>query len=233
MYLASTIVISGISGWLILPYAMRKVQEAILKRKCKASRTIVLTYDDGPGTEVTTKILALLKTYDARATFFVLGKNLADNSELVHMLVQAGHEIGTHSFQHLNAWKRSPFAVYRDIKLGFADIKAFGQPLLFRAPHGKLTLATMLQVWFNQCRQAWWTIDSTDTWPAVMPIERVIEQIRINRGGVVLMHDHSRPNNPEREAYVLDLTKSILELARIEGFKVRRMSEVVLSSNNS
>lgn len=233
MYLASIVVISAISGWLVLPYAIRKVQEAILKQKCRTSRTIVLTYDDGPGTEVTTKILALLKAYDVRATFFVLGKNLAGNLELAHMLVRAGHEIGTHSFLHLNAWKRSPFTVYRDIKLGFTGIKAFGRPLLFRAPHGKLTLATMLQVWFNQCRQAWWTIDSTDTWPAVMPIERVIEQIRINRGGVVLMHDHSRPNNPEREAYVLDLTKSILELARIEGFKVRRMSEVVLSSNNS
>lgn len=233
MYLASIIVILAISGWLVLPYTIRKFQEAILKRKCKMSRTIVLTYDDGPGAEVTTKILALLKAYDARATFFILGKNITIDLELPQMMVQAGHEIGSHSFQHLNAWKRSPLAVYQDIKRGFVDIRAFGQPLLFRAPHGKLTLATMLQVWFNQCRQAWWTIDSTDTWPSPIPIENVMEQIKSDGGGVILMHDHKRPNNPEREAYVLDLTKSILELARKEGFKVCKMSEVVLSDNIS
>lgn len=224
------IIISAIFGWLVLPYAIRKFQEAILKRKCRMSRTVVLTYDDGPGAELTKKILALLKAYNVQATFFMLGMKITTDLEMPHMLVQAGHEIGSHSFQHLNAWNRSPLAVYRDIKRGFVGVRAFGRTLLFRPPHGKLTLATMLQVWFNQCRLAWWTIDSTDTWPIPMPIEDVIERIRSDGGGVILMHDHSRPNNPEREAYVLDLTKSILELVSKEGFNVCRMSEIVLSS---
>jgi len=229
MYLVSIIIISAIFGWLVLPYAIRKFQEAILKRKCRMSRTIVLTYDDGPGDELTKKILALLKVYDVRATFFMLGKKITTAPELPHMLVQAGHEIGAHSFQHLNAWKRSPLAVFRDIKRGFVSIGTFEQPSLFRPPHGKVTLATMLQVWFNQCRHAWWTIDSTDTWPTPMPIEGVLERIRSGGGGVILMHDHRRPQNPEREVYVLELTKSILDLARKEGFKVCKMSEIVLS----
>ena len=66
-----------------------------------------------------------------------------------------------------------------------------------------------------------------------MPIKGVIERIKSGGGGVILMHDHSRPDNPEREAYVLDLTKNILELARKEGFKICSMSEFVLSNNNS
>ena len=229
MYLVSIIIISAIFGWLVLPYAIRQFQEAMLKKKCRMSRTIALTYDDGPSAELTKKILILLKAYDVRATFFMLGKKIATDLEMPRILIQEGHEIGSHSFQHLNAWKRSPVAVYRDINLGLVGIRAFGQPLLFRPPHGKLTLATMLQVWFNQCRYAWWTIDSTDTWPTPKPIEGVIERIRSSGGGVILMHDHSRTNNPAREAYVLDLTKSILELARKEGFKVRKMSEIVLS----
>lgn len=214
MYLVLVIIISAIFGWLVLPYAIRKFQEATLKRKCRMSRTIALTYDDGPGDELTKKILALLKAYDVRATFFMLGEKIAADLDMPHMMVQAGHEIGSHSFQHLNAWKSSPLAVYRDINRGLVGIRTFSQSSLFRPPHGKLTLATMLQVWFNQCRQAWWTIDSTDTWPIPMPIEGVIERIRCGGGRVFLMHDHSRPNNPESEAYVLDLTKSILELAR-------------------
>ena len=227
MYLVSVIIISAIFGWLVLPYTVRKFQEASLKWKCRMSRTIVLTYDDGPGADLTRKLLALLKAYDVRASFFMLGKKITADLELPHMLVQAGHEIGSHSFQHLNAWKRSPLAVYRDINRGLVATRAVGQSLLFRPPHGKLTLATMLQVWFNQCQFAWWTIDSTDTWPTLMPIESVIERIRSDGGGVILLHDHSRPNNPEREAYVLDLTKSILELARKEGFKVCKMSAIV------
>lgn len=233
MYLVLIIIISVLSGWLVLPYTLRKFEEATLKRKCRMSRTIVLTYDDGPGADLTKKLLALLKTYNARASFFMLGKKITANLELLHILVEAGHEIGSHSFQHLNAWKRSPLAVYQDINRGFGATRDVGQLQLFRPPHGKLTLATMLQVWFNQCQFAWWTVDSTDTWKAPMPIERVIERIRGDGGGVVLMHDHSRPNNPEREVYVLDLTKSILELARKEGFKVYKMSEILLSDNNS
>lgn len=193
------------------------------------SRAIILTYDDGPGAVLTEKILTLLKAYDVRATFFMLGKKITTDLELPHMVVQAGHEIGSHSFQHLNAWKRSPLAVYRDINRGIVGIRTFSQSSLFRPPHGKLTLATMLQVWFNQCRHAWWTIDSTDTWPTPIPIKGVIDRIRRGGGGVILMHDHSRTNNLEREAYVLELTKCILELARKEGFKVCKMSEIVLS----
>ncbi len=229
MYPVSIIIISATFGWLVLPYAIRKYQEAILKWKCRMSRTIVLTYDDGPGAEVTEKILALLKAYDVRATFFMLGMKIETDLELPHKLVQAGHEIGSHSFQHLNAWTRSPLAVYRDIKRGFAVARVFDRTLLFRPPHGKVTLATMLQIWLSQCRLAWWTLDSTDTWSCPMQIERVIERIRADGGGVILMHDHSRPGNlVAREAYVLDLTKSILELARKEGFKVCRMSELFI-----
>lgn len=231
MYLVSIIVISTILGWLVLPYAVRKFQETILKRKCRMSRTIVLTYDDGPG-EVTRKLLVLLEAYEVHATFFMLGNKIATNFELLHMLIKAGHEIGSHSFQHLNAWKSLPLAVYRDIKHGFVCIGDFNRTSLFRAPHGKITLATLLQVWFNQCRFAWWTIDSTDTWSVPIPIEGVVNRIRNDGGGVILMHDHSRPDNPERELYVLDLTKSILELARKEGFKVCRMSEIILSNGN-
>ena len=104
--------------WFVLPYILRRYQTAALRLKCKNSHTIVLTYDDGPGADLTRKLLALLKAYDVRASFFMLGKKITADLEVPHMLVQAGHEIGSHSFQHLNAWKRSPLAVYRDINRG-------------------------------------------------------------------------------------------------------------------
>ena len=54
----------------------------------------------------------------------MLGNLIATNLELPHMLVKAGHEIGYHSFQHLNTWERSPLDVYRNIERGFVGIIA-------------------------------------------------------------------------------------------------------------
>ena len=96
----------------------------------------------------------------------------------------------------------------------------------FRPPHGKITLATLLQVWMNKCRLAWWTIDSSDTWATPKSVEAVLDEIRRQGGGVILLHDHDRSGHPEREAYVLDLTRAILEMARNERFRVCKLSAV-------
>jgi peptidoglycan/xylan/chitin deacetylase (PgdA/CDA1 family) len=168
----------------------------------------------------------LLAEYNVKATFFVLGHKIQSTGHVLERVVQAGHEIGSHSFRHLNAWKRSPLAVYQDIKQGLTLTHAVSSSNLFRPPHGKATIATMTQILMNNARHAWWTIDSSDTWTTPMPVERVISKIRREGGGVVLMHDHDRPNSPEREEYVLDLTRTVLELARKEGFSICRMGDI-------
>lgn len=80
MYQVSIVFISAILGWKVLPFAGRKFQVAILKRKCRMSKVIVLTFDDGLGAGVTEKIMALLKAFDVPATIFMLGKKIATDS---------------------------------------------------------------------------------------------------------------------------------------------------------
>jgi peptidoglycan/xylan/chitin deacetylase (PgdA/CDA1 family) len=208
--------------WFVVPYALRRLQVARLRQRCRELRAIVLTYDDGPGVRVTPRLHELLDSFGATATFFPLGCKLENAG-----WSPGRHELGSHSYKHLHAWKNSPMAVHEDIDRGLASVSRLSECRLFRPPHGKLTLATLLQVWARGCSMAWWTIDSSDTWPATVPASRIIERIAREGGGVILLHDHDRLKDREREAYVTELTRSVLEFSRAEGFKVCKMSDVI------
>ena len=212
--------------WFVVPYAVRKVDVYRLRKLCQKHRTIALTFDDGPSNSVTSKLLHLFADFRAHATFFALGHKIESCSEACALIAGGGHEFGSHSYRHLNAWEQSPLAVYRDIDQGLSLVRKLNAAPFFRPPHGKITLATLLQVWMNKCRLAWWTIDSSDTWATPKSVEAVLDEIRRQGGGVILLHDHDRSSHPEREAYVLDLTRAILEMARNERFRVCKLSAV-------
>jgi peptidoglycan/xylan/chitin deacetylase (PgdA/CDA1 family) len=216
------IAISLLLCWFVVPYVLRRFQVARLRKRCREKRAIVLTYDDGPGARVTPRIKELLDFFGATATFFPLGFKLEASGSLLE-----GHELGSHSYGHLHAWKNSPISVYEDIHRGIESISHLSSSRLFRPPYGKLTLATLAQIWARRCSIAWWTIDSSDTWPETVPASRILERIERDGGGVILMHDHDRLKDQEREAYVIELTRSVLEFSRTGGFNVCRMSEVM------
>lgn len=213
-------------AWYVLPYAIKRFEILALRRRCRAQRAIVLTFDDGPSAEMTPKVQHLLGQYQAHATFFQLGKKIEVASDLVQELLGDGHEIGSHSYCHRNAWKSSPRAVGKDIQRGLEQTARFGPCRWFRPPHGKSTLATLMQVYLHGCRNAWWTIDSTDTWATPLAEEAVVDRIRQDGGGVLLLHDHDRSAFPGRAEYVLGLTRSVLEMARREGFSIATLGRL-------
>jgi peptidoglycan/xylan/chitin deacetylase (PgdA/CDA1 family) len=221
------VILIFIALWYFVPYVVKKLQIDRLRRVCKEKSAIVLTYDDGPGLTVSVKLLELLRSHASVATFFILGRKIAPSKELVARIIQDGHEIGSHSYSHLHAWKRDPVSVFLDTQRGLRVARSVAECRLFRAPYGKLTLGSMIQVWLQGCRQSWWTIDSTDTWDNPRDIAEILERVRVQGGGVVLMHDLDRPGMPEHEKFVLDLTQALLELAKNEGFRVCKLGEVI------
>lgn len=212
--------------WFALPIVVKKSQIVQLARRCRRQRVIALTYDDGPGVRTTCEVLKLLRSFGVKATFFMLGQRIDASREIAVGLVADGHEIGSHSYRHCNAWKRDPVTVFLDIRRGLRTARTLGKCRYFRAPYGKLTFASLIQVWVQGYRQSWWTIDSSDTWTTPMPIEAVLDKIRRKGGGVILLHDHDRSGHRERESYVLELTRSILEMARNEGFAVVSLTDL-------
>ncbi len=221
---------AGVLAWFLVPYAWRRMEERALAERCRAARAIVLSYDDGPGTVLTPALLDLFERRDVRASFFMLGNRISERPEVVRRLVEAGHDLGSHSETHLNAWYTLPWAVSRDIEAGMRTVgSAGGKPTLFRPPFGKVTLAGLLAAWRRNIALCWWTVDTRDSWKR-RPTEEVLAELKAKGGGVVLMHDYDSYDHGADPVshvdHVLGLSARILDFAKEGGFRIVTLSEL-------
>src|SRR5581483_4287474 len=102
---------------------------------------IAMTFDDGPSATLTPRLLDLLAARHIKATFFVIGENVAEHPEIVARAAREGHEIGNHSWSHPNLGKMSDENVRRQLQQTDDAIKnATGKrPTLMRPPYGSIT----------------------------------------------------------------------------------------------
>lgn len=98
---------------------------------------VFLTFDDGPTPGITEWILATLAKYDARATFFVLGKNVEMYPDLYRCIVEAGHRVGNHTYSHQQGWGMSLERYTEDVDFANDLIDS----TLFRPPYARITPA--------------------------------------------------------------------------------------------
>ena len=87
------------------PSIVKPLAKDFLWRVDTTSKELYLTFDDGPTPGVTDIVLDLLKQFDAKGTFFCVGKNIQMHTDLYQRLIDEGHSIGNHSFDHQNGWK--------------------------------------------------------------------------------------------------------------------------------
>ncbi|WP_172639463.1 polysaccharide deacetylase family protein [Streptomyces tailanensis] len=155
---------------------------------CSKVKCIALTFDDGPAAPETGTLLKYLAQYKARATFFVVGQNVAAHPDIVRAEMKSGHEIANHSWNHPVLTNLTPAQVRSQLERTNAAIKtATGQePTLFRPPYGaiddKVRAATSLS-------PALWDVDTLD-WKFHDPAkvaQTAISQAEPN--DVVLVHD--------------------------------------------
>lgn len=133
--------------------------------RADGGRTVALTFDDGPGPS-TDAILAVLADHDVRATFFVVGQQVAAEPDLVRKMVAAGHAVENHSWSHPSAGGRQrwdPDLIGREIRRTSAEITAAAgrPPCAFRPPQGVVRGAK------DQSRSAGlsivlWSVDTRD-----------------------------------------------------------------------
>jgi peptidoglycan/xylan/chitin deacetylase (PgdA/CDA1 family) len=207
------------------PHIERLYTSRALKKLVTSRRTLVLTYDDGPSGSVTPELLDLLKRYNARATFFLLGRSVQQFPGIADRILSEGHDVGCHTDQHLNAWKVSPWRAIRDIDAGYKSLSAWVPPdSAFRPPFGKMTLPTYLAICRRGVSIGWWTIDSGDTRSPLPQPHQVVDAVVAQGGGVVLMHDLDRTR--ERNNFVLGTTALLLDEAVREKLAIERLSDL-------
>ena len=205
--------------------ALRRHLQRRLRRRCRVSRTLVLTYDDGPGPEITPDVLDLLRERGAIATFFPTGARAQEHPEIVDRIAAEGHEIGCHSHLHLSAWRTWPWRNISDINSGYRALARWlPRHATFRPPYGKMTVATWLALWRRRAAIGWWTTESGDVSARLPSPDDVVERIRRTGGGVVLLHDCERSD--ERKRFVLECTERLLDTAAREHWTIRSLGEL-------
>jgi peptidoglycan/xylan/chitin deacetylase (PgdA/CDA1 family) len=183
---------------------------------------IALTLDDGPQAKLTPKLLDLLAAHHIKATFFVIGENVAEHPEIVTRAAHEGHEIGNHSWSHPNLGKMSDDAVRRQLQRTDEAIKSAtgARPTLLRPPYG--SLSARQKRWIHDefgYRIILWDVDPLD-WkrpgPAIVR-SRIVKQTR--SGSIVLAHD-IHPGTIEAMPAILDDLEA-------KGFKFVTVSELI------
>jgi len=117
------------------PWWIRKIYDRYLWKVKTEEKNLFLTFDDGPHPQATAFVLEQLAVFDARATFFCVGRNVENHPELYDQLSRQGHATGNHTYSHLNGWRSDDKLYLDDIRRASACIESG----LFRPPYGKIT----------------------------------------------------------------------------------------------
>jgi len=105
-------------------------------------KKIYLTFDDGPHPEATPFVLDTLERYQAKASFFCIGKNVAAHPALYKRILLDGHAVGNHTQNHLNGWKTGD----ADYMANIVEASQYIDSKLFRPPYGRITRFQAKQV---------------------------------------------------------------------------------------
>ena len=116
------------------PWWLKKIYRHRLWQVATKEKILYLTFDDGPHPVVTPFVLDELKKFNAKATFFCIGKNVVDYPVLYNSIIEEGHQVGNHTQHHLNGWKTNNETYFTDVALAAKYI----QSNLFRPPYGRL-----------------------------------------------------------------------------------------------
>ena len=153
---------------------------------CAAVKCVALTFDDGPG-PYTESLLDVLDKHNAKASFFLIGKDVAKYPEIVREELARGHEIGNHTWSHQDLAKLSPAAAQRELsKADEAIQKVTGvAPTLMRPPYGTITESLKNA---QPVPVVMWSDDTLD-WKTRNAKKTVHAAEDIKPGSIVLMHD--------------------------------------------
>jgi peptidoglycan/xylan/chitin deacetylase (PgdA/CDA1 family) len=158
------------------------------------TRAVALTFDDGPSPEYTPRILAILKRFHVRATFFLVGYLTDQYPQLVRSELRAGMTIGNHTYNHPEV---PPFSdlpsqlVAAEIDLGAQPLERLGiEPRLFRPPGGSFSPQLVAAAEARGERIVLWSVDPRDWQPGTSPKEIVRNVLSAVRpGSIVILHD--------------------------------------------
>ncbi len=187
-------------------------------------KVIALTFDDGPHPVLTNKILDILSEYDAKATFFVIGKNAELYPDVIKRIAFEGHEIGNHTYSHLAETNSNSEKLKTEIlKTENIVYSLTGEKTkLFRPPTGYCSKSAVLMTKALDYKTIVWNIDTRD-W-AHRNKNDIIREIKsgAGSGSIILFHDFISNNSDTPE-----ILETILPCLISKGYRFITVSEML------
>ncbi|PHS14105.1 MAG: chitooligosaccharide deacetylase [Blastopirellula sp.] len=195
----------------------------LVNTRCR-TKILMLTFDDGPLPESTPMILDALDHYNAKATFFVLGKNAKKHPELILEIVKRGHDLGNHTYSHPRREEILREEWTNELRATDEILKSIlgATTQLYRPPRGKLKLFDFIELWRNGITSVLWNRDPEDFKSTTEDIKRWFVKNQLCSGDIILLHDTSA-------ATVLALP-SILKLLKDRQFEFISCSKALKRS---
>ena len=201
MYLVTT------PWWLRLIFGKVLTWEVDTKEK-----EIFITFDDGPHPTVTPFVLDCLRQYNAKATFFCIGKNVAQYPTLYRQIIDEGHLVGNHTYNHLNGWNTQDKEYFENIQ----QAKNIIDSKWFRPPYGKISKFQIkhLKPLYNIVM---WSVLSGD-FDISLSKEKCLDNVikHTNEGSIIVFHDSEKAF--QRLEYALPLA---LKYFQEKGFAMK------------
>jgi peptidoglycan/xylan/chitin deacetylase (PgdA/CDA1 family) len=192
-------------------------------------KVIYLTFDDGPTPEITEWTLNTLKQYNAKATFFCIGKNVKDHPIIFSKLVSDGHGIGNHTYNHLKGWKNTTEAYLKNIaktRSVFQSLLPKGeknttQDKFFRPPYGQIKPKQIKALSLLGYKIIMWSVLSVD-WDKNVTKEKCAENVINNAtsGSIIVFHDSIKAS--KNMQYALP---KVLDYYSKKGYVFKRIPE--------
>ncbi|WP_421938408.1 polysaccharide deacetylase family protein [Pedobacter sp.] len=195
------------------PLLLKWYYPSLLWHKARSEKVIYLTFDDGPIPNVTDFVLKTLKAFRSKATFFCIGDNIVKNPDVYARVINDGHAIGNHTFNHLKGWKTDD-QTYIENTMACQQLTRTN---LFRPPYGRIKKSQIkgLKAAIPDLQIVMWDVLSGDFDLNLSPencCQNVIKHAE--NGSIIVFHDSLKAF--DRLEYVLP---RILAYFTEKGFK--------------
>lgn len=186
-------------------------------------KEVFLTFDDGPTPEITEFVLSELKKYEAKATFFCIGKNITKQPEIFQNIISDGHAIGNHTQNHFNGWRTNDHEYINSVldceNVISRTMKNAVNPKLFRPPYGKIMSSQARMLFKKEYKIIMWDVLSGDFDTSITK-EKCLQNVLKNtrKGSIIVFHDSVKA--AERMQYALPI---VLKIFTEKGFTFSKM----------
>lgn len=205
-----------------MPEKQAAVVEVLSKKTLDPNgKYIALTFDDGPDPDITPRVLDILQNHNVVATFYLLGSRVPYAPELVEQMVKNGHELGNHTFDHIDVSKAAYASISEEIRKTNEHIFEAGgvYPKTLRTPFGAMSPAAEAVAENYTLPIIMWSADSRD-WESRNP-SAILETVMFKSapGGIVLLHDVHETT--------ADALPSIISSLRNQGYEFVTVTEIL------